>query len=262
MAPDTNWETGDMITVIAGATFREAVRSRTFVALILIYTLGVLLSRVVGWVSSTDGNLVTTDLVLSLQSVIGVLVAVATGTALVQSEIQQKTLYTILSRPVSRWQFVVGKFLGLAAGLALGQVVMVVIALAYLWLTGASVHGWLVVAGLLTIVEVLVMAAVSLCWTALSSPLLAAVLGLATYALGHAVASLPDLINHLQGWQQIVASSLACLVPNFGMFTYRNQAAYALPLPWTDLAQSLVYGSLWIVLLVAITVGVVRRKQL
>jgi len=124
MAPDTNWETDDMITVIAGATFREAVRSRTFVALIIIYTLGVLLSRVVGWVSSTDGNLVTTDLVLSLQSVIGVLVAVATGTALVQSEIQQKTLYTILSRPVSRWQFVVGKFLGLAAALALGQVVM------------------------------------------------------------------------------------------------------------------------------------------
>ena len=262
MAPDTNWETDDMITVIAGATFREAVRSRTFVALIIIYTCGVLLSRVVGWVSSTDGNLVTTDLVLSLQSVIGVLVAVATGTALVQSEIQQKTLYTILSRPVSRWQFVVGKFLGLAAGLAVGQVVMLVIALSYLWITGASVHGWLVLAGLLTIVEVLVMAAVSLCWTALSSPLLAAVLGLATYALGHAVATLPDLINHLKGWQQILASSLACLVPNLGMFTYRNQAAYALPLPWTDLIQSLVYGLLWIALLIAITVGVVRRKQL
>lgn len=251
-----------MIVVIAGATFREAVRSRTFVMLLVIYAIGVLLSRIVGWVSSTDGNLVTTDLVLSLQSVIGVLVAVATGTALVQSEIQQKTLYTILSRPVARWQFVVGKFLGLAAGLALGQIAMLVIGLSYLWLTGASVHGWLVVAGLLTIVEVLVMAAVSLCWTALSSPLLAAVLGLATYALGHAVSALPDLINHLVGWKQAVASSLASLVPNLGMFAYRNQATYSLPLPWTDLVQSLAYGALWIALLVTITVGVVRRKQL
>ncbi len=251
-----------MLTIIAGATFREAVRSRTFLLLIVIYTVGVLLSRIVGWISSTDGDLVTTDLVLSLQSVIGVLVAVATGTALVQSEIQQKTLYTILSRPVARWQFVVGKFLGLAAALALGQGLMLSIALAYLWLTGAPVHGWLILAGMLTIVEVLVMAAVSLCWTALSSPLLAAVLGLATYALGHAVAALPDLINHLQGGQQILASTLASLVPNLGMFAYRNQAAYALPMSWSDAGLSLGYGALWICLLVCITVGVVRRKQL
>lgn len=252
-----------MLTVIAGATFREAVRSRTFLLLVVIYTVGVLLSRIVGWISSTDGNQVTTDLVLSLQSVIGVLVAVATGTALVQSEIQQKTLYTILSRPVARWQFVVGKFLGLAAGLAFGQALMLIVGLGYLWITGAPVHGWLVVAGLLTIVEVLVMAAVSLCWTALSTPLLAAVLGLATYALGHAVAALPDLINHLQGgWKQVLASALASLVPNLGMFTYRNQASYALPLPLPDLLTSLVYGAAWIALLVAITVGVVRRKQL
>lgn len=251
-----------MLTIIAGATFREAVRSRTFLLLIVIYTVGVLLSRIVGWISSTDGDLVTTDLVLSLQSVIGVLVAVATGTALVQSEIQQKTLYTILSRPVARWQFVVGKFLGLAAALALGQGLMLSIALAYLWLTGAPVHGWLVLAGMLTIVEVLVMAAVSLCWTALSSPLLAAVLGLATYALGHAVAALPDLINHLQGGQQILASTLASLVPNLGMFAYRNQAAYALPMSWADAGLSLAYGALWICLLVCTTVGVVRRKQL
>ena len=251
-----------MLLIIAGATFREAVRSRTFLLLLVIYTIGVLLSRIVGWISATDGNIVTTDLVLSLQSVIGVLVAVATGTALVQSEIQQKTLYTVLSRPVERWQFVVGKFLGLSAGLALGQLGMLAIGLAYLWLTGAEVHGWLVLGGLVTIVEVLVMAAVSLCWTALSSPLLAAVLCLATYALGHAVASLPELINHLQPWQQVLAASLASLVPNLGMFTYRNQAVYHLPLAQADLLVHLVYGAMWIALLVAITVGVVRRKQL
>jgi ABC-type transport system involved in multi-copper enzyme maturation permease subunit len=251
-----------LVGIIAGATFREAVRSRTFLLLIAIYGLGVLMSRIVGWISATDGNLVTTDLVFSLQSVIGVLVAIATGTALVQAEIQQKTLYTVLSRPLERWQFVVGKYLGLAAALALGQVAMLAIGISYLWLTGATVSGWLILGGLITIVEVLVMAAVSLCWTSLSSPLLAAVLGLATYALGHAVASLPELINHLNHWQQVLASSLASLVPNLGMFTYRNEAAYGLPLGLGDLTERLAYGLLWIALLVAISVGVLRRKQL
>lgn len=250
------------VTIIAGATFREAVRSRAFLGLLGLFTAGTLASRIVGWVSSTDGNVVTTDLVLSLQSVVGVLVAVATGTALVQAEIQNKTLYTVLSRPVERWQFVVGKFLGLAAGLAAGQAAMLGIGLIYLWATGAEVHRWLLLAGLMTTVEVLVMAAVSLCWTALSSPLLAAALGLATYALGHAVAGLPPLLHHLQGSQQVIAASLASLVPNLGMFTYRNQAAYALPMPWDDLGIKLIYGLLWIILLVGITISVIRRKQL
>ena len=106
------------------------------------------------------------------------------------------------------------------------------------------------------------MAAVSLCWTALSSPLLAAVLGLATYALGHAVHSLPGLVHHLQGWQQKIVITLASLIPDLGQFAYRNEAVYRTPLPMDDLLMRLVYGGLWCTLLVVITVAVVRRKQL
>lgn len=98
-----------MIRIIAWATCREAVRSHTFLLLLAVYLVGVLMSRIVGWISATDGNVITTDIVFSLQSIMGVLVAVATGTALVHVEIQQKTLYTVLSRPLPRWQFVLGK---------------------------------------------------------------------------------------------------------------------------------------------------------
>jgi ABC-type transport system involved in multi-copper enzyme maturation permease subunit len=251
-----------MIRVIAVATCREAVRSRTFIGLLVVYTGAVMLSRIVGWVSSTDGNIVTTDLVFSLQSIIGVLVAVATGTALVHTEIQQKTLYTVLSRPLPRWQFVVGKYLGLALALAIGQLAMIAIGLVYLAVTGADVHHWLVIAAGLTIVEVLLMAAVSLCLTALSSPLLAALLSVVVYALGHAVATLPELMYHLKGTQAKVAIAIASLVPNLGMFTYRDQAVHRSPIAWTTVGNDVLYGALWIMLLVTITVAIFRRKQL
>jgi ABC-type transport system involved in multi-copper enzyme maturation permease subunit len=251
-----------MIAIIAGATFREATRSRSFILLLVLYALGVILSRVGGWISGTDGGLITANLVMSLQSVFGVLVAVATGTALVQSEIQQKTLYTVLSRPVPRWQFVVGKFLGLAGALACGQAAMLALGIAYLWITGAGVTGWLAVAGSLTAMEVLVMAAVSLCWTALSSPLLATVLCLATYALGHAVGSLPGLMYHLKGVQRPVCVALASLVPDLSRFAYRDEAVHAIPIAAGDVGIRLVYGLCWVALLVTVTVIVVRRKQL
>lgn len=251
-----------MIRVIAGATLREAMRSRAFAGLLALYAGAVLASRIIGWISGTDGDAVTASLVMSLQAVFGVLVAVATGTALVQTEIQQKTLYTILTRPVVRWHFVVGKFLGLAAALALGQAAMFVLGVGYLVATGAPVNGWLAIAGLLTTFEVLLMAAVSLCWTALTSPLLAVALCLVTYALGHAVGELPKLLYHLQPAQANLCAALAALLPDLSRFTYRDQAVHALPLAPLEVAERIAYACLWITLLVTVTVSVVRRKQL
>jgi ABC-type transport system involved in multi-copper enzyme maturation permease subunit len=251
-----------MITIIAGATAREAIRSKAFLILIAIFAVAVLCSRIVGWISATDGNIVTASMVMSLQSVLGVLVAVATGTALVHTEIQQKTLYTILSRPVERWQFVLGKFLGLAGALVAGQAAMATVGLSYLFFTGAEVNRWMLIAASLTGIEVLVMAAVSMAITSLAGPLLAAVISLAVYALGHAVGTLPSLIGHIEPWQQVVAATLASLIPDLSRLAYRDQAVYGLPLPWTTLGMDVLYAAAWITLLVLVTVQVLRRRQL
>lgn len=251
-----------MILTVAGATFREAVRSRAFLGLLAIFLVCALLTRVVGWVSATDGHVVALDLVLALQSVIGVLVAVATGTVLVQSEIHNKTLYTVLSRPLPRWTFVLGKYLGMAGALALGSLAMALLGLGWVWITGAALNWWLVPAALQTVLEILVMGAVGLCLSMLAGPLLSAVLCLAVYALGHAVASLPQLIDHLEGWHRTLAVALAALVPNLGMFTFRARAIHGQAITAGDAGLSLLYAGLWIALMVAVSVAVFRRKQL
>ena len=259
-----------MLGIVAGATAKQSIRSKTFVSLIIIYVVAVLLSRLVGWVSATDGNIVTADLIFSLQSVIGVLVAVATGTALVHSEIQQRTLYTILSRPLSRGEFIVGKYLGLCASLAVGQLAMLIIGLLYIILTmfinGFDVQGIMLwhylLAGFMITLEVIIMAGVSLMFTLISSPLLAAVLSLAIYALGHAVATLPQLMNHLDLWQQWIAALFASLVPNLGHFTYRNQAVHGLPPDYSAIGISVFYALCWIALLLSISIIVFKRRQL
>lgn len=251
-----------MIRVIAHATCREALRSRSFLGLLGLYLVFVLMARVVGWISATDGNLVTTDVVFSLQSIVGVLVAIATGTALMQVEIQQRTLYTVLGRPVSRTRFVLGKFLGLAAALVIGQVAMLAMGLAYLALTGAPVSWALVVAGLFTAEEVVVMAAAALAWTTLSTPLLAAALGLATYGLGHAVHELPGFVGYVRAdWARQAIIVVASVIPDLGQFGYRNRAVHGQPITSAEYL-AIPYGLAWICLLVTVTVAVFRRRQL
>lgn len=251
-----------MILVVASATFREAVRSRAFLGLLAIFAVCALGTRVVGWVSATDGHLVALDLVLALQSVIGVLVAVATGTVLVQSEIQQKTLYTVLCRPLPRWHFVVGKFAGLAGALIASQAAMAAIGIAWVWITGAPLTAWLALAAAMTALEVLVMAAIGLCLSMLAGPLLSAVLCLAVYGLGHAVATLPQLIDHLHGWQRTLAIATTTLVPNLGYFAFRGQAVHGHAMTTADALIALAYAGLWVALLLLIAIAVFRRKQL
>jgi hypothetical protein len=69
-------------------------------------------------------------------------------------------------------------------------------------------------------------------------------------------------MHHLKPGQQVVASALASLIPDLGMFAYRNEAVYRTPLPLGELAIRLAYGGLWMLLLVTITIAVFRRKQL
>lgn len=250
-----------MISIIARATAQEAVRSRSFLLLIALYGLGVLLAPVVGWISATDGKVVTTDIIFSLLAIIGVLVAIATGTALVHAEIKQRTLYTVLSRPLPRWHFVLGKYLGLAGALILGQLAMLLLALGAVQIMGVGASWQLALAGVLIALEVCIVAAISLCLTSLAGPLLAAALSLAIYALGHAVHELPHFMHHLDGWQNILAIGLASLLPDLGGLAYRNDAVYGLA-PGMEQVIGVSLGLLWIVLLVSITCAVLRGKQL
>ncbi|MFW5829534.1 MAG: ABC transporter permease [Planctomycetota bacterium] len=249
------------ILIIANATAREALRAKSVLLLIALYAVGVLLTPVIGWISATDGRVVNTDLTFSLLSLIGVLVAVATGTALVHTEIQQRTLYTVLSRPIERWHFILGKYIGLCAALILGQAAMLMVALGATELVGVGASWYLVLAGVLIWLEVCIVAAISLCLTSVAGPLLAAALSLAVYALGHAVHELPHFMHHLEGWQNAIAVTFASLIPDLGGLAYRNDAVYGEP-PGKEQLIGAVLTTLWIILLVGISSMVMRRKQL
>src|ERR1700704_6696215 len=105
------------IVHIAFNTFREAVRDRVLYNLIAFALLLSGASILVGEVSIDIERLVVVNLGLTAVSIFGVLLAIFIGIGLVAKEIEKRTLYTGLSRPVRRWEFVIGKFLGLTGTL-------------------------------------------------------------------------------------------------------------------------------------------------
>src|SRR5207237_9640224 len=103
----------ERISAIAFNTFREAIRDRVLYNLILFALLLVGSAVLFGQISIGIERIVVINLSLTSISVFGVLIAIFIGIGLVSKEIEKKTLYTVLARPVRRWEFIVGKFSGL-----------------------------------------------------------------------------------------------------------------------------------------------------
>ena len=111
---------------IASNTFREAVRDRVLYNLIAFAVLLSGAAILLGQISIDIEKLVVINLGLTAVSLFGIVIAIFIGIGLVSKEIEKRTLYTVLSRPVRRWEFIVGKFFGLAGTLVVNTFFMTI----------------------------------------------------------------------------------------------------------------------------------------
>src|SRR5438445_8533951 len=118
--------TANRVGHIAFNTFREAVRDRVLYNLVFFALLLVGSTPLFGQISVGLERIVLVNLGLTAISIFGVVIAIFIGIGLVSKEIEKKTLYTVLSRPVRRWEFILGKYFGLAGTLAVNTFFMAV----------------------------------------------------------------------------------------------------------------------------------------
>ena len=109
------------VVAVASNTFREAVRDRVLYNLVFFALLMMGASILVGQISIGIEVSVIGSLGLSAISIIGIFIAVFIGVGLVSKEIDKRTLYALLAKPVERWQFLLGKFVGLVMTLAVNK---------------------------------------------------------------------------------------------------------------------------------------------
>src|ERR1700739_3642396 len=114
------------IIFIASNTFREAVRDRVLYNLSAFALLMSGAAVLVGQISIGIERLVVINLGLTAISLFGIVIAIFIGIGLVSKEIDKRTLYTVLSRPVRRWEFIAGKFFGLSGTLVVNTFFMAI----------------------------------------------------------------------------------------------------------------------------------------
>ncbi len=238
------------VYTIALNTFRESIRNKVFASLGL-FAVGIL--AVVAAMSRASLNeeiRLMKDLGLFLVSTFSVVIAVFVGVNLLYQEIERKTIYTVVPKPIHRFQFLLGKYFGLAATMA----VQVAFMGAVLWLTfqifGGAFGLTMVQALWLVYVEVLVVTSVALFFSSFSTPFLSGMLTFGVFVVGRFSGQLlrPDLFagvkesaESMRGVESVV-HAIAWVSPKLSQFNVTPQVVYDAELPWGYLFDATAQG--------------------
>src|ERR1700747_104655 len=211
---------------IATNTFREAVRDRVLYNLIGFALLMSAAAVVVGQVSIQIERLVVINLGLTAVSLFGIVIAIFIGIGLVSKEIDKRTLYTVLSRPVRRWEFIAGKFFGLSGTLVVNTFFMAIGVFAALLYVSHALHVAdlrVLVALYFIVLQFVIITALALFFSSFSSPLLSAVFTFSLFVIGTFAEDLRGFAAIAHGLSRWLATAAAYLVPNFSALNVINQ---------------------------------------
>ncbi len=230
------------VAAIAVNTFREGIRDRILYLLLVFALLLIAASRFLSMLTVGDESKIVKDLGLSAISIFGLLTSVFVGVSLLFKEIERRTVYTLLAKPVSRWQFVAGKYAGLMTLLSVNVVLMSAVLAILLLLRGESAVP-LLPAQLLILVELAVVTAFAVLFSSFTNPILAAVGTSAVYVAGHLSWSFDLLRKRLPpGAGRTLCDVLHALLPNLDRLDLKTEVVHALPLPPGEPLWGVAYG--------------------
>jgi ABC-type transport system involved in multi-copper enzyme maturation permease subunit len=262
--PSVPWW-GAQVRTIALNTFREAVRDRVLYNLIAFALLLVGAAILVGQISVGVERLVVVNLGLTAISLFGIVIAILIGIGLVSKEIEKKTVYTLLTRPVGRWQFIFGKFCGLVGTLAVNAFLMSVgffAALLYVTHKFHRADAWLLVAIYFILLELMLLTALALLFSSFSSPLLSAIFAFAVFVIGTFATDLRSFASAAQGAARWLGLGLAYLVPNFSAFNVIVEVAHEQPVAPRLILWNTVYALLYSGAAIAGAMLIFERRNL
>ncbi|HKV05299.1 MAG TPA: ABC transporter permease [Candidatus Acidoferrales bacterium] len=251
---------------VAINTFREAVRDRVLYNLVFFALMMIAAAILVGGISIGIERLVIINLGLSAISIFGLVMAIFIGVGLVYKEIEKRTLYSLLAKPVRRWEFLFGKYTGLLLTLVVNTSFMTLGLAAALFYVGhpfVRSDATILVSVYFILLELALVTAVALFFSCFSSPMLSTLFTLGIYVTGVFAKDIRDVgeLTHsatLKG----VTTTLYYLVPNFHNFNAIATASHGEPVPFSLIWQNTLYAALYVALLLLAASAVFSRRNL
>ena len=257
---------------IALNTFREAMRDKLLYTILAFACVLIVSALAIGQFSMHEEVRVTRDLGLGGISLFGVVLAVFAGVTMVYKEIERKTLYALIPKPIRRWHFVAGKYLGLALTLAIQVALMSLVLFVALWVQGSGPDGPLVRAIVLLYAQVLVVTALAMFFSTFSTPFLSGLFTAGLFVIGRSTPELRALIaakfKEQPGWQAVLDGATQ-LLPDLHLFFVSGAQVkgQTVSVNWGDfidwgyVASACGYGALYSACVLVLAMAIFSRRD-
>jgi ABC-type transport system involved in multi-copper enzyme maturation permease subunit len=263
------------IRLIAIAVFRESVRDRVPLTIVGFGVLLVFATYLIGQMTAGQDLKIIKDLGLAALSILGLVIAVFIGIGLVAKEVEKRSIYSLLSKPVTREQLILGKYVGLVMTLAVNLAAMTVayyVVLLYQQLTvpanqqsiwpAPATDPRLMVGILLIFVELTLVTAVALFFSTFAGPMTAVLLTLGLWVAGHFNAD-------LRQFEEVVDSKVVAYIarfayyvlPNLAPFNVKAEVVHGVPVATSHVGLTMAYAVVYITVLLVAAMAIFRRRD-
>jgi len=253
------------LLAIARNTFRENIRDRVLYNLLAFAVLIIGVSMALSRLSVAARHRITVDVGLSSISLFGVFMAVFLGIGLVSKEIEKKTIYTLIAKPVPRYLFILGRFFGLMMTIGVNMLIMTAAFGAILWFNMYQQSWpltWPIIQAIIMIyVELGIVTSVAMVFSTFSSPTLSAIFTLAFFVIGRFAAGLKALVSDEDPFLYWAAEILYRLVPNLTNYVRIESAVYGEGMGADLFVRIILIGLLTMAFFLLVAMGIFQRRN-
>jgi len=249
--------------VITANVFREVIRDRVLYMVGLFALFLIACTRLLPEISAGSHPKIILDVGLAAMNLLGLVIAVFVGTGLVNKEIEKRTVLVLVSKPVSRTEFIVGKHLGLSAVLAVLVAVMTALYMGILALSRVPYPTVsILISAIFLFLQLSLITAVAIAFGVFTSSLLATLFTFATYLMGNFTRDLVTLGKLAKNPAiETITQNLYLVLPDLSRLDLKNQAVYGQIPPTDVLLGNAGYGLVYIVLLLAIATLIFAQRE-
>jgi ABC-type transport system involved in multi-copper enzyme maturation permease subunit len=249
------------LTAVSSNTFRETVRERVLYNLVFFAILMTLAGLLLGQLSIRQDEKVLKDIGLAAMDLFGTLIAIFIGVGLVSKEIERRSLYPLLVKPLSREEFFLGKFAGLVFTLLVNVVVMTLGLYATLLATRRAADPGLLAAIYPIFLGLVLVVALAMLFSTLTSSTLASVFTVGIVIAGRYADVIRNMREVMPAAPRWLTEVLFLVVPNFQNFDFKDRVTYGDPVPGDVLGWVTIYALAYVAIVLGLGLASFRSRD-
>lgn len=247
---------------IATYTFREAVRNKVLYSILFVAIVLFFLATVLGSASLAQDERILKDVGLMVLSVFTDMVAIFVGVTMLFNELERKTVYNLLSKPIARPTYFLGKYAGMLLTLGVQLLMMAVVLTAIMAVRGDSLPVTYFQALWLVWVQVMIVASIAVFFSSFSTPYVSGFLTLGIWLVANLIQELEGYIPGVEApFTRLIFQTVVTVMPDFNLLRITTQLTYDIEVPWSYVLQATAYGWAYLVTFLAAGVLIFQRRD-